>query len=120
MTPLDHLLIFRPITATCKHGHDAELFTTDGAQCSCGRWWCWAGTREEIDYSHDQHLAYVKQRDEKAKATHVAREINLHEIEWRGPNAAACKGCSWMVYGMDSSRLVAAFSNHKENLRNAI
>lgn len=116
MNHLDHLLIFKPIAATCKHGHEAHLFTTDGAQCSCGQWWCWAGTRDEIDYAHDQHLTYMKQREEQAEKYQSAREISLHELEWRGPNAAACRGCSWLVYGMDSSRIVAAFSSHRENV----
>lgn len=117
MNHLEHLLIFRPIVARCMHGHEAHLFTTDGAQCSCGCWWTWASTREEIDYLHDQHLEYVKRQDAKTAEVRYYHHLDLHELEWRGPRAAACKGCPWQAYGMDASRIVEAFSNHKQTVR---
>ena len=117
MNHTDHLLIWRPIVARCKHGHEAHLFTTDGAVCLCGKWQAWASTKKEIDYLHDRHLDFLKQQEEEQVKYQYQRDISLHELEWRGPRAGACRGCTWQVYNLDGPRIVAAHSAHMETVR---
>jgi hypothetical protein len=114
---VDHLLIIRPVVARCYLGHEAHLFTTDGATCSCGKWSAWASTRKEIDYSHTMHLEFVKQQEQEQAVQQYQRDIGLHQLEWRGPKAGACRGCSWQVYGLDGPRIAEAHSLHRENIR---
>lgn len=76
-----------------------------------------ASTRKEIDYLHDMHLKFVKRQDEEKAVQRYERDISLHELEWRGPRAGACRGCSWQVYNLDGPRIVEAHSSHRETVR---
>jgi hypothetical protein len=112
-----HMLIVKAVLSQCHEGHVASRWTSDAGTCSCGKWECWTSERQEIDQAHDAHLAYVAKKQEQTFVQQRYRGVSLHELFFRGPDTASCKGCSWMVHGMDASRIREAFSHHLETVR---
>lgn len=115
-----HLIQYDYLTARTPDGDEVQRHTTKGATCTCGRWEAWSSDGQtELEQLHDQHLQYIKKKAEQTAIRQYQRDVNLHDLFWRGPNAASCKGCSWSVYGMDAGRIRDAFSNHMQTVRKA-
>ena len=116
-----HLLRYEPLTARCIQGHDAQRwYGSNQALCSCGEFEVSAKYREDIEQAHEVHVKAAHQRHERVALQQYQRDASLHELFFRGPDTASCKGCGWMVHGMDASRIREAFSNHLDSVRKAL
>lgn len=113
MSNLDeHLLVFEYLGVTTAEGDVIQRHTTQGGKCLCG-WECWSKYRDEIEVMHDAHLAYIKQKHEETFVMQHMKDMSIHQIHWRGPNAAQCRGCSWYLTGPNGPMIQDAFMNHK-------
>ena len=115
-----HLLIFQPLIATCKDGHEVRRwYGGNQALCSCGGFEIAATHRDDVEEAYNVHVKAAQRRQEQVYIKQYQRDISIHEIFWKG-SIASCKGCSWMVYNLDRSRAIEAFSNHLETIRQSL
>lgn len=119
---MDHPLLWGVNKTNCPHCHkDSTITTTDAGRCGCGGWNCWASTRAEIEQAHRQHLTFRQAQNQEAVQQLRDRESNRHEIRWNATkDAARCSWCNWSLHGLSAAKILVAFGNHKESVKNAI